>query len=309
MRTRSQIEPANNVADGEAASWADKVDRRHAYRRNPGQVTGSPSRLQSVGITRNLGDGPRTVTTQMPLSKTALGSSARPVTDHILVPATGLQLPRQLSFETWLGIGRQLSVVVNSSAWCLGDWLVYGEVAYSGRYRDAIERTCLEYKTLRNYAWVARRFPLARRREMLSLGHHAEVAALPEPEQDYWLRKAEEFGWSRNQIRHEVRTSVKGRGDGPADAPSNATGSDSAGTPAGCGDNDGADAGRAELTILVPVTAAQFQLIQQAASQYNQSIEAWVAVALDQAARLGLSQQCDDLAPRQVFREVSPMAR
>ncbi len=32
-------------------------------------------------------------------------------------------------------------------------------------------------------AWVARRFPVSRRRDTVSFQHHAEVAALPEPEQ------------------------------------------------------------------------------------------------------------------------------
>ena len=43
----------------------------------------------------------------------------------------------------------------------------------------------LDYQTLRNYAWVARRFAMSRRRDTLSFGHHAEVPALPEPEQGY----------------------------------------------------------------------------------------------------------------------------
>ena len=71
------------------------------------------------------------------------------------------------------------------AAWCLGDWLVFGEQAYAGRYRQAIERTSLDYQTLGNYAWVAKRFSLSRRRDELSFGHHSEVAALPEPEQDF----------------------------------------------------------------------------------------------------------------------------
>jgi hypothetical protein len=36
---------------------------------------------------------------------------------------------------------------------------------------------------------------MSRRRDTLSFGHHAEVATLSEPEQDYWLRKAEEHRW------------------------------------------------------------------------------------------------------------------
>ncbi len=94
-------------------------------------------------------------------------------------------LPRPLPFEAWLAVGTQLAAVAASSAWCLGDWLAYGQAAYAGRYQEAIEQTGLEYQTLRNYAWVAGRFELSRRRDTLSFGHHAEVAALPEPEQDY----------------------------------------------------------------------------------------------------------------------------
>lgn len=133
--------------------------------------------------------------------------------DHVLVPRMGLQLPRQLAFDKWLGIGQQLSSLRSSSTWCLGDWLTYGETAYSGRYRDAIEQTSLNYQTLRNYAWIAKRFSFERRHETLSFGHHAEVASLSEPEQDFWLRKAEQQTWPRNRLRQEVHASLKERSE------------------------------------------------------------------------------------------------
>jgi hypothetical protein len=138
-------------------------------------------------------------------------SSPRPGSGHVLVPRTGLRLPPQRPFEAWLGVGQQLSAVAASSAWCLGDWLVYGQQTYSGRYRQAVERTGLDYQTLRNYAWVARRFELSRRQDTLSFGHHAEVASLPEPEQDFWLRKAEQHGWPTSQLRREIRASLRER--------------------------------------------------------------------------------------------------
>jgi hypothetical protein len=58
---------------------------------------------------------------------------------------------------------------------------------------------------------VARRFSLSRRRDKLSFGHQVEVAALSDPEQNYWLRKAEEESWSRNRLRREVRESYRQR--------------------------------------------------------------------------------------------------
>jgi hypothetical protein len=116
-----------------------------------------------------------------------------------------------MSFDKWLGVGSYLSSIFSSSAWCLGDWLVYGEATFNGRYHDAITLTSLDYQTLRNHAWVARAFPLSRRRDTLSFTHHAEVAALTEPEQDFWLRKAEEHGWSAKRLRREVKASLRER--------------------------------------------------------------------------------------------------
>ena len=64
----------------------------------------------------------------------------------------GLALPSRLPFERWLNIGMQLSAASTSVAWCLGDWLAFGERAFAGHYRQAVEATCLDYQTLRNYA-------------------------------------------------------------------------------------------------------------------------------------------------------------
>jgi hypothetical protein len=214
------------------------------------------------------------------------------------MPRIGLQLSRQLPFDSWLRIGRQLSAVVNTSSWCLGDWLVYGEAAYSGRYRDAVERTSLDYQTLRNYAWVARRFPLSRRRDNLSFGHHAEVAALPEPEQDFWLRKAQELGWSRNMLRRELRASMKERKAGwPPPGPERrgdpdlsqppAEGSDGSGSagPGLAGEPAGQDhaaggAHRLELNL----TSEQLTLCREAASKEGLCVDDWALQVLKAAA-------------------------
>ncbi|NUO97495.1 MAG: LmbU family transcriptional regulator [Nonomuraea sp.] len=189
-----------------------------------------------------------------------------------VIQKTGIEFPRRLPFGKWLHVGRVLSTVHSSTAWCLGDWLAFGEDTYVGRYRDAVELCSLRYQTLRNYAWVSRRFPLSRRRDKLSFGHHAEVAALPEPEQDYWLRMAEELGWSRNQLRKEVRASLTERGEprsvvrgrtGPAEAP----------------------VLLAEGTsVQLNVAAEEFELWSAAAARANLSVTAWAVSALDEAA-------------------------
>jgi hypothetical protein len=148
------------------------------------------------------------------------GLTKRPTAAHglgldrsVITRRTGLQFPDRLSFPAWERIGRQISIISDSSAWWLGDWLIYGEKEYADRYRMAIEQTSLDYQTLRNYAWVARRFGISRRHDKLSFAHHAEVAALDPAEQDVWLRRAEEFGWSRNRLRRELRNAARSRGE------------------------------------------------------------------------------------------------
>lgn len=124
---------------------------------------------------------------------------------EIMLTRLGLHIPEDLTYNGWEQAGRKLSHIVDSSAWCLGDWLIYGKNKYADRYLQAIEAAELDYQTLRNYAWVAGRFELARRHEALSFQHHAEVASLPPQEQDRWLAQAEEHNWSRNELRRRIR--------------------------------------------------------------------------------------------------------
>ena len=159
-----------------------------------------------------LEDPQRSLRIEKSSNRTQHEGSSPPVFDSSgFVTKSGLQLPRLISFNKWVEVGRYLSAIASSATWCLGDWLVYGEATFNGRYRDAIELTSLDYQTLRNYAWVARRFPMSRRRDMLSFGHHSEVAALPEPEQDFWLRKAEDHQWPVKRLRRELKESLRER--------------------------------------------------------------------------------------------------
>jgi hypothetical protein len=129
---------------------------------------------------------------------------------------TMLRLPSGLEMAAWLALGRQLHVVADSSAWWLGDWLVFGQNRFPDRYEQAIAESSLDYQTLRNYAWVARKIPPELRRAELSFQHHAEVAALPEDERARWLDRAKEGGWSRSELRRRLRTEDSGHRMAPA---------------------------------------------------------------------------------------------
>ncbi|GAA4198944.1 hypothetical protein GCM10022252_50090 [Streptosporangium oxazolinicum] len=189
-------------------------------------------------------------------SKLALDASAKP-------RRTGLQLPSSLPFDTWRRIGHQISLIADSSAWWLGDWLVYGETEYTDRYKRAVEESSLDIQTLRNYAWVARRFPVSRRRDKLSLQHHAEVAALPEHEQMLWLDRAERFNWSRNRLRSQIKAHR---------------------TAALSASGRAAEAAKEKAVIHIDVPVDQEQSWRDAARRMNRSVEEWARLVLNQVA-------------------------
>ena len=128
----------------------------------------------------------------------------------MLATVIGLAFPADLTFEAWQQAGLRVAGIANSSAWYLGDWLVYGQERYRDRYRKAVDFAGLDHQTLRNYAWVARKVEYSRRRKSLSFQHHAEVAPLPPAEQSRWLGLAEQNNWSRNELRQAVRGSRRG---------------------------------------------------------------------------------------------------
>jgi hypothetical protein len=222
--------------------------------------------------------GPRGVVARGP-GRFSPGSVAGAVNSAVgasgvmLLPGRGLQIPQGLDFGTWVSVGQRLWEMHGSSAWCLGDWLVYGETAYTGRYRDAIDQTSLDYQTLRNYAWVARRFALSRRRDSLSFGHHAEVASLPHVEQDFWLRKAEGLHWPVKRLRREVRASIRERSTGD----SGQRGEPEEGEPGQEQDQPPA------VRLQVYLSAEQMEACRAAADQAGLAVQAWAALVLGAA--------------------------
>ncbi|WP_270094315.1 LmbU family transcriptional regulator [Nonomuraea sp. SYSU D8015] len=183
---------------------------------------------------------------------------------------TGLQFPNRLEFPIWERIGKQISLISDSSAWWLGDWLIYGEKEYADRYRMAIEQTSLDYQTLRNYAWVARRFSLSRRRDKLSFAHHAEVAALSQTDQDLWLQRAEHFGWSRNRLRRELRRAA---GAGEVVEAAEAV------------DSRKANGGAVDVKVKLTSSREQLDRWKLAAELQNSDLVSWMVQALESNAK------------------------
>lgn len=179
----------------------------------------------------------------------------------VLTTRVGLQIPTGLDFDAWEHAGRQLAGIVDSSAWWLGDWLVYGKDNYADRYERGIRAAGLKYQTLRNYAWVSRRFDLDRRRSQLSFQHHAEVASLPVEEQDRWL----EIAARENLTTRQLRTAIQNERD-----------ADPNGSPR-----------PAEVRQLA-VPSNRVKAWRKAAELTGFELEKWVLEVLDRAAEYAL---------------------
>lgn len=176
-----------------------------------------------------------------------------------------LQLAPGLTLERWVAVGQRLARIGSASAWWLGDWLLYGQRTYGQRYKVALEESQLDYQTLRNYAWVAGRFDVSRRRDRLSFQHHAEVAARPEAEQDLWLARAEREHWSRNELRRQLRCARLQRGEGAARP-------------------------RDDVVVRVEVPGSREQRWRDAATVAEQELIDWIASAVDEAAEATLGE-------------------
>lgn len=181
--------------------------------------------------------------------------------DTLLVTRAGLRIPQGVGYACWAQAGVKLAEVVDSSSWCLGDWLVYGKRHFPDSYQRAINAAGLKYQTLRNYAWTARRFPLERRHHGLTFQHHAEVASLPEELQDRLLCEAENAAWTTKQLRIRVRNELA---------------SDQSSRGSACPANT--------AIPRIPVESSRLAGWQSAAQRVGIEFENWVIRVLDVAA-------------------------
>ena len=107
------------------------------------------------------------------------GSSSLEKEAQVQFSENALQIDEDLPLESWLEIGRRLSLMERGHQWWIGDWANYGERKY-GDLKAAVEDTPFNYQTVRNCMWVARRFELSLRKDSLRFNHYAIVAALPD---------------------------------------------------------------------------------------------------------------------------------
>lgn len=118
---------------------------------------------------------------------------------------TAWKPPKKLDWDTWEIELNRLLLAQEALPWLIGDCLLVGEKRFGENYTQALPTDKYALQTLLNYRWVASRFEPSRRRETLRFALHAEVASLEPEEQDRWLDRAAEEGWTRQALRDARR--------------------------------------------------------------------------------------------------------
>ncbi len=125
---------------------------------------------------------------------------------YFTLTPTALAVRGTPSLTVWKRAGTQLDRLSGSLMWWLGDWARYGEAAFGALAQQILAAIGYEYQTLANAKWVASRVSVSRRRERLSFGHHAEVAALSPAAQTHWLTTAARNALSVHALRAAIAT-------------------------------------------------------------------------------------------------------
>ena len=117
---------------------------------------------------------------------------------------TGLVITGPVSYRDWAALGPAISSARRVMTWALGDWMLYGESAWGEKYTQALDQTGYSMGALVTIASVCSRIPPAQRKAALSFEHHRTVAYLPVDERPKWLAKAEDSGWTREELRERI---------------------------------------------------------------------------------------------------------
>lgn len=148
---------------------------------------------------------------------------------------TGLILAKDLTFEEWNAIGSNFGTALQTAAWCIGDWMVYGERKWSKQllldgaefdpktpnripshvFDLAVSATGLDRQTISKYAEVCRKIPMDERKVQLSFGHHRILAPLPSPQRLEWMALLTDSESVKLPTVKRLALSVRIASDGP----------------------------------------------------------------------------------------------
>lgn len=120
-----------------------------------------------------------------------------------------LILRENLPPERFQEIVAKLFYMRRNIDWLIGDAIVYAERTYGEeayQYLPDFTEAGFGLEQIKQCAWVASKVDPSTRVPSLSFTHHRAVAALPEPEQTEWLKRAAAEGMSSRALHECVAT-------------------------------------------------------------------------------------------------------
>jgi N6-adenosine-specific RNA methylase IME4 len=130
-----------------------------------------------------------------------------------ILTETGIEVEGEPTLSEHQGVGDFISRAHKASGWWVADWLRYGESRKDWKEKlDAVlDVTGYEYETAMNLKYLGENVPSSRRRADVDISKHFEVAPLPAKEQEQWLERTAEHGWTKRELRNEIRAAARVR--------------------------------------------------------------------------------------------------
>jgi N6-adenosine-specific RNA methylase IME4 len=140
------------------------------------------------------------------------GLEEREIMGNDLVKVPDLLTSEDMPREEFVATAKRIRFMEKFAQWALGALWIEGAPRYGDSQRLA-DDIGIDLKTVQNYARVVRAIPESSRRwEILSFNHHEAVAALPAPQRDEWLDRAERDELPVMELRRKIKhAAVKDR--------------------------------------------------------------------------------------------------
>lgn len=132
--------------------------------------------------------------------------------------ANGLEVTGRPTRAAHLGVADFVNRCVKFGGWWLVDLITYADTRDDWREDDehGLDGLDINPGTRKQYRHLGKVFPRSARVDGVPMGHHAVVAAVPEPQRRRLLERARDGEWNQGELRHATRklqrtTVIEGR--------------------------------------------------------------------------------------------------
>lgn len=106
------------------------------------------------------------------------------------VSPVGVMMEEDLTEDEWKAFFQLIQQLKSAYQWIIGDWANHGRDRLNWTYQNIADFTGYAEKTIRDWAYVCRQFPMSIRIDILDFGHHQVLVGLAQPDKIRWLEYA-----------------------------------------------------------------------------------------------------------------------